>query len=157
MTGTISHLNISRGGIPKRAVLQSELTALGLVGDDCANPKFHGGPNQALLLIGQAVIDELNALGYRLYPGALGENLTTLGLDYRSMATGQRFRVGSSGLIEVTKLREPCRTLDVYNSAGLERIQKLLKREGRGGWYASVQRGGPLFPNDTISLVDQVA
>lgn len=157
MNGIISHLNISRGGIPKRGVLQSELTPLGLTGDDWANPKYHGGPKQALLLIGQEVLDELKALGYGLYPGALGENLTTTGLDYRSMAAGQRFRIGASGLIELTKLREPCRTLDVYNAAGLGRIQRLLKLEGRGGWYARVERGGPLFPDDAISMVDQLA
>lgn len=157
MNGVISHLNISRGGIPKRGVLQSELTPLGLTGDGWAHPKIHGGPDQALLLIGREVLDTLNDLGFGLYPGALGENLTTIGLDYRIMAAGQRFRVGASGLIELTKLREPCRTLDVYNAAGLEKIKRLLKLEGRGGWYARVRHGGLLFPNDTIGLVDQVA
>lgn len=156
MSINISHLNISRGGIPKRGVAQAQLTNCGLVGDDWANPRYHGGPKQALLLIGQEILDELNALGYGLYPGALGENLTTVGLDYRSMATRQRYRIGASGLIELTKLREPCRTLDVYNAAGLEKIQKLLKRDARGGWYASVERGGLLFPGDPIALVDQV-
>ncbi|WP_031497524.1 MOSC domain-containing protein [Bryobacter aggregatus] len=156
MDGNISQLNISRGGLPKRPLPQAQLTPLGLEGDDWAHPQVHGGPNQALLLIGQEVLDELNALGYTLFPGALGENLTTTGLDYQQLALGQRFRLGAQGLIELTKLRKPCRTLDLYNQPGLEKIQKLLTQKGRGGWYARVQKGGLLFPGDRISLVDQV-
>jgi len=156
MHAVISQLNTSRGGIPKRSLLSANLTPLGLEGDDWAHPKYHGGPKQALLLIGKEVIEELNALGYQLYPGALGENLTTSGLDYSRLASGQQFRLGQSCEIELTKLREPCRTLDVYNREGLGKIQKLLKLEGRGGWYARVLKAGPLFPDDKISLLAQV-
>jgi MOSC domain-containing protein YiiM len=156
MNGRVIQLNVSRGGIPKRPLEQATLSTLGLEGDDWAHPKYHGGPKQALLLIGAEVLAELNGLGYALYPGALGENLTTEGLDYGQLAAGQRFWLGASGLIELTKLREPCRTLDVYNAAGLGKIQKLLKKDGKGGWYARVLHGGLLFPGDRIGLADQV-
>jgi MOSC domain-containing protein YiiM len=156
MNGRIEQISVSRGGVPKRALEQGTLTARGLDGDDWAHPKFHGGPKQALLLIGAEVIAELNAMGYRLYAGALGENLTTTGLDYRKLASGQRFRLGATAEIELTKLREPCRTLNVYQEQGLERIQRLLERDARGGWYARVLRGGLLFVGDSIGLVDQV-
>ncbi len=156
MTGEISQINISPGGIPKRALLSGNLTPRGLDGDSWRNPKYHGGPKQALLLIGQEVVDELNALGYRLFAGALGENLTTVGLDYRQMQAGQQYRLGSLCEIELTKLREPCRTLDIYNEESLQKIQKLLKLEGRGGWYARVLKAGPLFPGDKITLLAQV-
>lgn len=156
MTGEISQINISRGGIPKREVPDATLTTLGIAGDDWANPKYHGGPNQALLLIGEEVISELRALGYQVYAGALGENLTTQGLDYSQMRSGMQFRFGAGCEIELTKLREPCRTLDVYNQAGLGKIQKLLKLEGRGGWYARVLKVGPMFAGDKIALLAQV-
>jgi MOSC domain-containing protein YiiM len=156
MTGEISQINISPGGIPKRALLSGNLTPRGLDGDSWRNPKYHGGPNQALLLIGREVVDELNSLGYRLFAGALGENLTTMGLDYRRMQSGQQYRLGSLCEIELTKLREPCRTLDVYNEEGIGKIHKLLKLEGRGGWYARVLKAGPLFPGDKITLLAQV-
>lgn len=156
MTGEISQLNISRGGIPKRATPEAKLTSEGLEGDAWAHPKIHGGPNQSILLIGQEVLDELNALGYRLFPGALGENLTTTHLDYNQLQAGQRFRLGSQCEIELTKLREPCRTLDVYNSDNLEKIQKLLKLEGRGGWYARILKPGLLFTGDKIWFLAQV-
>ncbi|MBZ2186972.1 MAG: MOSC domain-containing protein [Bryobacter sp.] len=153
MTGKICHLNVSRGGIPKRELNPARLTALGLEGDDWAHPKYHGGPEQALLLIGEEVIGELRQQGYEVYAGALGENLTTRGLDYEKLRAGQRFRLGQECEIELTKLREPCRTLDVYNRGGMGKIQKILKQEGRGGWYARVLRGGHLFAGDRIELV----
>ena len=68
-----------------------------------------------MLLITAEAIDELIARGYPLYYGALGENLTTRGLDRRQLRAGQRFRVGSA-LIELTKVRVPARTLDVYGA-----------------------------------------
>ncbi len=153
MDGSITQLSVSRGGIPKRAVAEALLTPAGLEGDDWAHPKYHGGPQQAVLLIGEEVIAELQGLGYELYAGALGENFTTRGLDYGRMRAGQRFRAGQSCEIELTKLREPCRTLDTYNQKGLERVQELLKLAGRGGWYARVLRGGPLFAGDALWLV----
>jgi len=156
MTGEIRQINISRGGIPKREIREAKLTPLGIEGDDWANPKYHGGPNQALLLIGEEVIAELAGMGYRLYSGALGENLTTLGLDYSQMRAGMQFRFGAGCEIELTKLREPCRTLDVYNESGLGKIQKLLKLEGRGGWYARVLKTGPVFAGDKIAVLAQV-
>jgi MOSC domain-containing protein YiiM len=157
MTGKICHLNVSRGGIPKRELNPARLNVLGLEGDDWAHPKFHGGPEQALLLIGEEVIEELRQQGYEVYAGALGENLTTQGLDYKKLRAGQRFRLGQECEIELTKLREPCRTLNVYNRGGGERIQKILKQEGRGGWYARVLRGGALFAGDRIELVAENA
>lgn len=156
MNGEISQLNTSRGGIPKRPVLSAVLTPLGLEGDDWAHPKIHGGPDQAVLLIASEVVDELKMLGYDLFRGALGENITTQGLDFTELRSGLQLRLGSGCEIELTRLREPCRTLDVYNQPHLEKIQKLLKLEGRGGWYARVLRAGTLFTGDKISLLAQV-
>ena len=85
MTGTIIQINISRGGVPKRPIPEGVITPLGLEGDLCAHPEIHGGPRQAVLLIAAETVDELIARGYPLYYGALGENLTTRGLDRRQL------------------------------------------------------------------------
>ena len=94
MTGSILQINVSRGGLPKRAIPEAELTLLSIAGDLCAHPQFHGGPRQALLLISAEGIDELAALGFPLFHGALGENITTRGLDRRMWRVGQRWRIG---------------------------------------------------------------
>ena len=77
MTGHIVQINISPGGVPKRPIAEAEVTPEGIRGDSWAHPQIHGGPNQALLLITSEGIGELIAQGYPVFPGALGENLTT--------------------------------------------------------------------------------
>src|SRR6267378_1165056 len=109
----VVQLNISPGGIPKRAITEAIVTPSGIVGDSWAHPNIHGGPNQALLLITSEGIGELIAQGFPLFHGALGENLTTSGIDRREMRVRQRYRAGDV-FLELTKLRAPCDTLSVY-------------------------------------------
>src|SRR5258708_37436066 len=109
----IVQISMSPGGIPKRAVAEAIVTTSGIVGDSWAHPDIHGGPNQALLLITSEGIDELIAQGFALFHGALGENLTTRGIDRRQMRLGQRYRAGEV-FLELTKVRGPCSTLNIY-------------------------------------------
>ena len=163
MTGSIAQINISRGGIPKLPVAEATVTHEGIVGDSWAHPHIHGGPKQALLLICSESIEELMAKGYPLYPGALGENLTTNGLDRRQMRTGQRYRIGEV-LIELTKVRAPCNTLSVYGAGIQAAIYDPQVKAGDpssprwalGGFYAAVLKPGAIREQDIITLVDQV-
>jgi len=163
MTGFILQINISPGGIPKRPIPEATITAEGILGDRWAHLDIHGGPKQAVLLITSEGIEELIARGYPLSPGALGENLTTTGLDRRQMRVGQRYRAGEA-LLELTKLRAPCATLDVYGP-GIHRAiydsqvkagDPSTPRWGLGGFYARVLKVGTIRPQDIIALVDQV-
>ena len=52
MTGRIVQINISPGGIPKRPVLEANLTPHGVEGDSWNHPGIHGGPRKAVLLLG---------------------------------------------------------------------------------------------------------
>jgi MOSC domain-containing protein YiiM len=105
VTGTVLHVNASRGGIPKRAIPSGKLTAAGLAGDAWRYP-FHGTARKAILLVTIEGIDELVSQGFPLFPGALGENLTTRGLDRRALRLGQRLQVGGAA-IELTTIRTP--------------------------------------------------
>jgi MOSC domain-containing protein YiiM len=163
MTGSILQINISPGGIPKRPIPEATVTAEGILGDRWAHPDIHGGPRQAVLLITSEGIEELIAQGHPLFPGALGENLTTTGLDRRQMRVGQRYRAGEV-LLELTKLRAPCATLGVYGP-GIQRAiydsqvkagDPSTPRWGLGGFYARVLKAGTIRPQDIIALVDQV-
>jgi len=159
MTGQIIQINISRGGIPKRPIPGGVITPLGLEGDSWAHPEIHGGPRQAVLLIAAEVVDELIARGYPLYYGALGENLTTRGLDRRQLRLGQRLRAGLA-LLEITKLRGPCSTLDIYGPTIKQEIydrqvkagDPISPRWGMSGFYASVIEPGPVRVNDIIAV-----
>lgn len=159
MTGRIVQINISRGGLPKRPIPEGFLTPFGIEGDLCAHPQIHGGPKQAVLLIGAEAIEELIARGYPIYFGALGENLTTEGIDRRQLRIGQRLRVGPA-LIELTKVRGPCAALDVYGPAiKREMFDKRVKagdytspRWGMSGFYGSVIESGPIRVGDIMRL-----
>jgi MOSC domain-containing protein YiiM len=149
--------------VPKRAIAEAGVTPQGIRGDAWAHPDIHGGPNQALLLVTREGIEELRAQGFPVFAGALGENLTTAGLDRRLMRIGQRYRVGNVTL-EITKMRAPCVTLSVYGpSIGPAVYDSQVKagdfsspRWGLGGFYARVLRGGVIRPKDIIELIDQV-
>jgi MOSC domain-containing protein YiiM len=160
VTGTVLQVNVSRGGIPKRAIPFGELTAAGIAGDAWRYP-FHGGPRKAILLITIEGIDELLSQGFPLFPGALGENLTTRGLDRRALRLGHRVQVGDAA-IELTTIRTPCATLNVYGT-GIQaamydaRVQKGDPESplwGLSGFYASVVRPGTVRRGDAIVLPD---
>ena len=164
MPASILQINVSRGGIPKRPVPEADVTPLGLAGDAHAHPQIHGGPRQALLLITSEGPGDLIAQGFPLFHGALGENITTLGLDRRSFRKGQRYRLGTA-IIELTKPRGPCDTLNVYGPG----IQKAVydpqvkagdpssPRWGLSGFYASVLVTGAIRPGDPIQLLEEPA
>ncbi len=163
MNGSILQINISPGGIPKRAIPEAIVTPEGIRGDRWSHPNIHGGTNQAVLIITSEGIDELAAQGFALYPGALGENLTTRGLDRRQFRIGQRYRSGNV-LFEITKPRAPCSTLSVYGTIQAVIFDPQVKareasspRWGLSGFYARVLRGGTLRPGDPIALVEELA
>jgi MOSC domain-containing protein YiiM len=81
-----------------------------------------------------------------LEPGAVGENVTTRGLDLLGLPAGARLRLGEDAVVEVTGLRNPCRQLDDYR-AGLRRAF-----QGRPGVMAIVVAGGEVAPGDPIEV-----
>lgn len=167
MQGTIIQVSLSKGGVPKLGVPSAWAAPSGVDGDIQRNTKYHGGPRQALLLVAAEDLETLRSAGYPVSPGALGENLTTLGLDFRRLRAGMRFRAGGA-ILELTKLRRPCQNLDIYNTADLPPIQKRLFDErakagdpttplwAMGGFYAAVLQPGLIRQGDTICLLDQM-
>jgi len=158
---SVVQINISKGGVPKVAVSSGVVTRLGLAGDVHAHPQIHGGPDKAVLLITTEGIDELVAQGFPLFFGALGENVTTRGVDRRGVRVGQRYRLGDV-VVEIVKVRAPCETLSVYGPG----IQKAVydadvkagdassPRWGLSGFYASVVVPGTIRPGAPIQLLD---
>jgi MOSC domain-containing protein YiiM len=156
MQGVVHQINVSQGGIPKRPIDEATVTSRGIDGDRWAHRRIHGGPKQAILLIALEDIEKLRSMGYLVYPGALGENLTISGIDLRTIRPGNRFRVGTT-LIEITKPRKPCRTLDsIRNGIQLELYDSRAggQKWGMGGFYASVVEPGTIRPGDIIAMAD---
>lgn len=166
MTGILTHICRSNGGIPKQVVPGPVmLTPEGVEGDRHRNLKYHGGPDKAVLMIDSDTLDDLRAAGYSVYPGALGENLTVSGLDRSRWRTGQRYSIGDGPIIELTTLRVPCLNLDIYGPPIKKEMYDSACKAGnpdtprwaRGGFYARVIRGGLLVPGAPITLQSEMA
>lgn len=163
MSASVLQINVSNGGVPKHSIPEGQVTPTGIVGDRQAHPQIHGGPKQALLLITTEGLDELKRDGFPLYPGALGENVTTQGLDRRTVRLGQRYRLGEV-IVEITKMRRPCDQLNPYGEGAIQSavFDKDVKagniespRWGLAGFYASVIQPGTLRPGDPITLLEE--
>ncbi len=164
MYGTIIQVSISPGGLPKLPVPEGLVTPLGIEGDVHMHPNIHGGPKKAILLVSAEVVENLRERGYPLYFGALGENLTTRGIDFRRLRVGDQLRAGGA-LLEITRPRGPCTALDIFGEtlkldifdARVQALDYTSPRWGMSGMYASVVEGGPVRPGDIIALVATTA
>jgi MOSC domain-containing protein YiiM len=162
--GTILQVNISPGGLPKTPIPSAFIEPLGVTGDRHNHPQFHGGPRKAVLIIASEVVEELARRGYPVYPGALGENLTTRGFDVRQSRIGDTLRAGGA-LLEITSARVPCHQLDVYGPSIRQEIydpqvragDPSSARWGMSGWYCSVLSPGPVGPGDPIETLATLA
>ena len=63
-------------------------------------------------LIHAELHDELQAKGFNLLPGQMGENITTQGIDLLGLPTDTILRIGNSAAIQITGLRNPCAQLN---------------------------------------------
>jgi MOSC domain-containing protein YiiM len=158
-SGQLVQVSVSRGGIPKVAIPEGIVTPLGLEGDGHAHPDIHGGPDRALLLVTAEGIEELAAIGFPLAYGSLGENLTTRGIARSEWRVGQRWRIGLKAVIEITKRRGPCKTLNRYPGIQSAIFDSLAQagdpsspKWGLSGIYASVVTAGRIRPGDEIIL-----
>jgi MOSC domain-containing protein YiiM len=155
MQGVIVQVAISNGGLPKLPVSGGLVSFPGIEGDRHARAEIHGGPRKAVLLVSAEFVEELKALG---------ENLTTRGIDFRRLPVGRRLRAGGA-LMEITQARGPCSALDVYGASLKYEICDARVKAGdsdsplwgMSGLYASVIEPGAVRPGDIIVAVDEPA
>jgi MOSC domain-containing protein YiiM len=151
MTGRIVQINVSAGGVPKRAVPRARVTRLGIEGDRHRNARLHGGPDRALCLFSIEQIEALQAEGHPVEPGTLGENLTLAGLDWASVRPADVFRLGEEVLVEVTCFTSPC--LNV-RAAFLDGAHSRVSQTQHPGWsrvYARVLGPGEIAAGDPVA------
>ncbi|GLZ33674.1 MOSC domain-containing protein [Lentzea sp. NBRC 105346] len=116
-------------------------------------------PSQANLrqvhLIHAELHDELRAAGFDVTPGAIGENITTRGLDLLGLPTGTLLHIGDAAVVEVTGLRNPCKQIDDYRTGLLKQVLG-KDTDGnvvrRAGIMAVVRTGGDVRPGDEIRV-----
>lgn len=128
----------------------------GLAGDEVADKKYHGSPDQAVLFYAAAHypgwrkeldLDEMNS-------GGFGENLTVEGATEADICLGDRLRVGTA-IFEVTSPRFPCWKID--RRWGRKGITARVAETGRCGWYVRVLETGSLSNGDAVELLERPA
>ncbi len=98
---------------------------------------------------------ELEAAGFKVHPGDIGENITTRGIDLLGLPTGALLRIGRTAVIRITGLRNPCSQLDGFQQ-GLTAAVLDRDAEGRlvrkAGVMSVVLEGGEVVPGDSITV-----
>jgi len=155
MPGRIFQLNVSPGGVPKLAIREAEVTELGLTGDDHKFPDIHGGPERAVCLFSLERILELQSEGHPIFPGAVGENITISGIDWKDVTPGQKLSLGEEVLVEITSYTSPCNSIPESFVAGeYQRISQKL-HPGYSRVYARVLRPGRIKIGQPVQLNGQ--
>jgi len=134
-----------------------EITRLGVVGDEQADPSVHGGIEKAIYVYPMEHYVFWNELLSRetkkpvnLPLGALGENFTIEGLLENEIFVGDQMRIGTLEFTLV-KLREPCFKFNAkmkYKGAA-----KAMLQSGFSGWYLRVNQTGVLAAGAEITVL----
>ncbi|MEH3141862.1 MAG: MOSC domain-containing protein [Mycobacterium kyogaense] len=127
----------------------------GVIGDSICNRRYHGGDDQAVYAYAREDLDHwATELDRELTNGMFGENLTTAGVDVTGTLVGERWAVGSDGLVlEVTSPRTPCRTFTTW--LGIRGWMKTFTAAALPGAYFRVVSPGTVRAGDAIEIVSR--
>ena len=144
-----------RTGVPKPPQPVITVGAQGVEGDFHAGPinrhKKAGPPEpnrRQVSIIAREATDAVSAaLGIRLRPGDLAENVLVEGLgDLSQLQPGDRLRLGERVVVEVTGQNKPCKTLAVHHP------DIVAAFTGRRGVVAVVIATGEVRPGDGVEV-----
>lgn len=106
-------------------------------------------------LLQRELLDEMNGKGFQVFPGNMGENISTSGIDLLGLPTGTHLQVGDEVVIEVTGLRFPCVYIERFRPGLLAHMSQ-KQPDGtlahKAGVMGIVVRGGIIYPNDPIGV-----
>ena len=158
---------VGQHGLPKLPVETIHVSFYGLDGDfnrfrrDVKNDD----PNRAVMLLPLETIQQLNAEGWPVNPGDMGENITTEGIPYDDFVVGDQYRIGEV-IIQIAEPCTACKNLEslpyVTEAKSTEFISSLTRvRSGefmnRRGWYAAVVSEGVIAKGDDIEPIGRSA
>jgi MOSC domain-containing protein YiiM len=152
-TGTIRSINISAGGVPKKAVTDAQVSRLGLVGDAHNDTEGHGGPERAVCIYALELIGLLQREGHPIDVGTAGENLTVEGISWHLLVPGARIRCGDEVELEVASFTSPCKTI---KGSFIDGHFKRISQKVHPGWsrvYARVLAEGKIRNGDRIQVI----
>ena len=148
--GTVAGLFVGGGGVPKHAIASVVIDRNGVLGDRQRTRRHHGRPWQALCMWSSDVVDLLREEGHPIHPGAAGENMSITGIDWSTVRSGVRLRIGTA-LAEVSVFALPCKQNAQWFVDG--RFDRMHHDRGPvSRVYASVLEAGEARIGDEIVL-----
>ncbi len=138
----------------KTPVESAAVGALGLEGDQQADPAVHGGPDKAVYAYSADHYPwwKGELPGKELAYGAFGENLTVSGFDEEEACLGDSYLAGAA-LLTVTQPRLPCAKLGLrFDDPGMV---KRFARSLRLGVYFRVAKPGRVRRGDAFEKVSE--
>ena len=142
-------------GLPKIPIDSGNFSLSGIEGDynRFRFNKKNNDPDMAIMLISMDIIEELNNEGWPVKPGDLGENLTLVNIDYRTIKPGQHYTAGQAELV-ISIICDPCSNLNVLPYIGEDKVSTFIKTlMKRRGWYARVIKEGLVSSGDPFLLI----
>ncbi|HEX8425725.1 MOSC domain-containing protein [Hymenobacter sp.] len=130
------------------------LDTLNLAGDEQADQRNHGGPDQALCAYPAAHYAYwVERLQLPLTAGSFGENLT-IGGDYTEVdvCIGDVFAFGEA-VVQISQPRSPC--WKIARRWQLPFFSQWLQETGFTGWYLRVLQPGLVDPTDVLQLLER--
>ena len=155
MTGTISQISSSAGGVPKNSIGSAEIDMRGVVGDVQAARKHHGRPWQAICLYSADVIAALQSEGHPIHAGSAGENITVSGIEWSSMRPGLVVSIGEVRL-RVSAPAVPCSKNNRWFSDGDSNRMSHDLHPGWSRWYAEVLVSGSIRDGESVTVASDV-
>jgi MOSC domain-containing protein YiiM len=129
------------------------VSPLGLVGDEQADKRVHGGPDKAVYGYGlrhyAAWAAEYPKHAALFAPGGVGENLALHGIVEDDICVGDVHAIGSA-LLQVCQPRQP--SFKFALKFGDSKLPRAMVRNGRSGWYYRVLQTGEIAAQDRVSL-----
>lgn len=106
-------------------------------------------------LIHAELLSALSEKGHAVPPGALGENITTQGIELLKLPVGTQLKIGNTAVITITGLRNPCAQIERFQSGLLSEVLE-KKPDGslirKAGVMGVVTEGGRIKPGDQIEV-----
>ena len=159
-TGKVRDYDGSRPSAIAKIQVDGELTLTdrGLVGDEQAEKKIHGGPERALCHYPREHYlhwaREFPEQAEWFVAPAFGENLSTQGMTEESVFIGDIYRWGET-LIQVTQPRSPCFKLNFH--FGISDMSARMQKAGKTGWLYRVVLGGKVSADAPLELASRLS
>ncbi|MBT0566321.1 MOSC domain-containing protein [Williamsia sp. CHRR-6] len=129
-------------------------TTEGIDGDLILDRTHHGGPDQAVYAYSEAEAKRWSQeIGFTPAPGWFGENLRLADVAVSDALIGERWRIGTDVVVEVSMPRVPCRTFAEW----AERPQWVKRFTERGdvGTYLRVVTEGEVRAGDAVQVLSR--